>query len=67
VGRGYHYVIKIKVFFLTGLPRLPAHVNFVLLSATVPNTFEFADWIGRTKKKRIYVVGIKRKFFKLKI
>lgn len=25
---------------------LPAHVNLVLLSATVPNTKEFADWIG---------------------
>ena len=25
---------------------LPAHVNLILLSATVPNTFEFADWIG---------------------
>lgn len=35
-------------------------MNFVLLSATVPNTFEFADWIGRTKKKRIYVVGINK-------
>lgn len=22
----------------------------------VPNTFEFADWIGRTKKKKIYVI-----------
>ena len=30
---------------------LPAHVNFVLLSATVPNTMEFADWVGRTSQK----------------
>ncbi|RIA89533.1 hypothetical protein C1645_772097 [Glomus cerebriforme] len=36
---------------------LPAHVNLVLLSATVPNTKEFADWIGRTKKKHIYVIS----------
>ncbi|EXX52311.1 Ski2p [Rhizophagus irregularis DAOM 197198w] len=36
---------------------LPAHVNLVLLSATVPNTKEFADWIGRTKKKEIYVIS----------
>lgn len=36
---------------------LPAHVNLILLSATVPNTYEFADWIGRTKKKRIYVIS----------
>ncbi|KAL7986419.1 hypothetical protein Chor_011585, partial [Crotalus horridus] len=25
---------------------LPDHVNIILLSATVPNTLEFADWIG---------------------
>ena len=30
---------------------LPAHVNLVLLSATVPNVMEFADWVGRTKRK----------------
>ncbi|XP_042452594.1 DExH-box ATP-dependent RNA helicase DExH11-like isoform X1 [Zingiber officinale] len=40
---------------------LPSHVNIVLLSATVPNTIEFADWIGRTKQKKIRVTGtIKR-------
>ncbi|KAL9238723.1 hypothetical protein vseg_013107 [Gypsophila vaccaria] len=36
---------------------LPRHINFVLLSATVPNTIEFADWIGRTKQKTIRVTG----------
>ncbi|XP_021720755.1 DExH-box ATP-dependent RNA helicase DExH11-like [Chenopodium quinoa] len=36
---------------------LPRHINFVLLSATVPNTIEFADWIGRTKQKIIRVTG----------
>ena len=36
---------------------LPAHVNLVLLSATVPNVMEFADWVGRTKRKLIYVTG----------
>ncbi|KZV82840.1 ATP-dependent RNA helicase [Exidia glandulosa HHB12029] len=36
---------------------LPDHVNIILLSATVPNTREFADWIGRTKKKDIYVIS----------
>jgi len=25
---------------------LPDHVNIILLSATVPNTREFADWVG---------------------
>lgn len=36
---------------------LPAHVNLILLSATVPNVMEFADWVGRTKRKRLYVTG----------
>eukprot|EP00124_Ichthyophonus_hoferi_P005192 Ihof_evm1s695 gene=Ihof_evmTU1s695 len=36
---------------------LPPHVNLILLSATVPNCYEFAEWIGRTKKKHIYVIS----------
>ncbi|XP_028758762.1 DExH-box ATP-dependent RNA helicase DExH11 isoform X3 [Neltuma alba] len=36
---------------------LPRHINIILLSATVPNTVEFADWIGRTKQKEIRVTG----------
>ncbi|WVO12427.1 hypothetical protein L204_100026 [Cryptococcus depauperatus] len=36
---------------------LPEHVGIILLSATVPNTKEFADWVGRTKKKDIYVIS----------
>ncbi|EGG13921.1 DEAD/DEAH box helicase [Cavenderia fasciculata] len=36
---------------------LPAHVKIILLSATVANPLEFADWIGRTKKMPIYVIG----------
>ena len=40
---------------------LPSHVNFVLLSATVPNTLEFADWVGRTKQKNIYVISTEKR------
>eukprot|EP01135_Chromosphaera_perkinsii_P005879 Nk52_evm12s370 gene=Nk52_evmTU12s370 len=36
---------------------LPEHINIILLSATVPNTTEFAEWIGRTKEKEIYVIS----------
>ena len=36
---------------------LPDHVKYILLSATVPNTFEFANWVGRTKQKDIYVIS----------
>lgn len=35
---------------------LPDHINIILLSATVPNAQEFAEWVGRTKKKDIYVI-----------
>ncbi|TFK94989.1 antiviral helicase [Polyporus arcularius HHB13444] len=40
---------------------LPDHVNIILLSATVPNTKEFADWVGRTKKKDIYVISTSKR------
>ena len=36
---------------------LPPHVNLVLLSATVPNVMDFADWVGRTKRKVVHVTG----------
>ena len=36
---------------------LPEHVSLILLSATVPNTHEFASWVGRTKKRDIYVIS----------
>jgi antiviral helicase SKI2 len=35
---------------------LPAQVNLIFLSATTPNTFEFSDWIGRTKRRMVHVV-----------
>lgn len=36
---------------------LPDHIRLILLSATVPNAMEFADWVGRTKRKNIYVLS----------
>ncbi|CAL8087766.1 unnamed protein product [Calicophoron daubneyi] len=36
---------------------LPKHVLLVMLSATVPNTFEFADWLGRIRGSEIHVVA----------
>jgi antiviral helicase SKI2 len=36
---------------------LPSHVRVIMLSATVPNTKEFAEWVGRTKRKKVYVIS----------
>ncbi|KAK2705314.1 superkiller complex protein 2-like [Artemia franciscana] len=36
---------------------LPEHVGIIMLSATVPNTLEFASWVGMTKKRKIYVIS----------
>ncbi|KAI3857454.1 hypothetical protein MKW92_033091 [Papaver armeniacum] len=54
-----HYVNDVErgVVWEEVIIMLPKHVNIVLLSATVPNTVEFADWIGRTKQKKIRVTG----------
>jgi antiviral helicase SKI2 len=35
--------------------KLPDTVSIVMLSATVPNYKEFAEWVGRTKQKKVYV------------
>ena len=36
---------------------LPPEVSIVCLSATVPNVLEFANWVGRIKKRKIYITG----------
>lgn len=35
---------------------LPEYVNMIFLSATTPNTIEFSEWIGRTKRKPVHVI-----------
>jgi len=35
---------------------LPEYVSMIFLSATTPNTVEFSDWIGRTKRKPVHVI-----------
>ncbi len=35
---------------------LPEHVGLIMLSATVPNYMDFADWVGRTKRRQIFVM-----------
>lgn len=36
---------------------LPKHITLVMLSATIPNSLEFAEWVGRTKQRRINVIS----------
>jgi len=58
-----HYINDVErgVVWEEVLIMLPAHVGIILLSATVPNTVEFASWIGRTKQKEVYVVQTKKR------
>ena len=65
--RDFEFVIFDEVHYVNDLERgvvweeviimLPEDVTLILLSATVPNTYEFASWVGRTKKKDIYVIS----------
>lgn len=65
--RDVEYVIFDEVHYVNDIERgvvweeviimLPEHVTLILLSATVPNTYEFASWVGRTKKKDVYVIS----------
>jgi antiviral helicase SKI2 len=65
--RDVEFVIFDEVHYVNDLERgvvweeviimLPDHVSLILLSATVPNTYEFASWVGRTKQKDIYVIS----------
>ncbi|KAH3669163.1 hypothetical protein WICMUC_005002 [Wickerhamomyces mucosus] len=64
-----HYVNDIErgVVWEEVIIMLPDHVKFILLSATVPNTFEFANWVGRTKQKDIYVISTPKRPVPLEI
>ncbi|XP_030766444.1 helicase SKI2W isoform X2 [Sitophilus oryzae] len=66
ITRDLEYVIFDEVHYINDRDRghvweqvlimLPTHVCVVLLSATVPNTVEFADWLGRTHQRKVYVI-----------
>ena len=36
---------------------LPDHVKMIFLSATTPNVVDIADWIGRTKQKKVFIMS----------
>lgn len=76
ITRDLEYVIFDEVHYITDADRghvweevlilLPDHVCIVMLSATVPNTVEFANWVGKTKQKRVYVVSTPKRPVPLK-
>ena len=63
--RDIEWVIFDEVHYVSNLDRgvvweetiimLPEHIGIIMLSATVPNAMDFADWVGRTKRRKIYV------------
>ncbi|ODQ80470.1 hypothetical protein BABINDRAFT_60276 [Babjeviella inositovora NRRL Y-12698] len=75
--RDVEFVIFDEVHYVNDIDRgvvweeviimLPDHVKFILLSATVPNTYEFANWVGRTKQKDIYVISTPKRPVPLEI
>lgn len=75
--RDVEFVIFDEVHYVNDIDRgvvweeviimLPEHVKYILLSATVPNTFEFANWVGRTKQKDIYVISTPKRPVPLEI
>ncbi|XP_059150958.1 uncharacterized protein LOC131937492 [Physella acuta] len=54
-----HYINDVErgVVWEEVIIMLPDHVKLLLLSATVPNALELAEWIGNIKQKPIYVVS----------
>ncbi|XP_039281594.1 helicase SKI2W [Nilaparvata lugens] len=40
---------------------LPNHVKIIMLSATVPNAIEFANWVGKSKNKKVYLISTNKR------
>ena len=34
---------------------LPSNISIIMLSATIPNYFEFANWVGKIKNTMVYI------------
>lgn len=64
--RDVEYVIFDEVHYVNDSERgvvweeviimLQPHICLIFLSATTPNAAEFSDWIGRTKRKNVYLI-----------
>ncbi|XP_055904633.1 SKI2 subunit of superkiller complex protein [Eupeodes corollae] len=71
ITRDLEYVIFDEVHYINNPERghvweeviilLPDHVRIIMLSATVPNTMELANWVGSTKKRMVYVISTEKR------
>ncbi len=67
IVRDMEYVIFDEVHYINDAERgvvweevlilLPDHVNIIMLSATVPNTLDFADWVSRAVAAIVAAIG----------
>lgn len=44
---------------------LPKNISIIMLSATIPNYYEFASWIGNIKKTKVYIEITKKRVIPL--
>jgi len=58
-----HYINDIErgVVWEEVIIMLPEHINMIFLSATVPNTAEFAEWVGLVKRKKVFVIKTEKR------
>lgn len=69
--RNTEYLIFDEVHYINNAERgvvweeciimLPKHITLVMLSATIPNSLEFAEWVGRTRAICIYVISTSKR------
>lgn len=65
--RDTEYVIFDEVHYINDQERgvvweeciimMPDHISLVMLSATIPNSLEFSEWVGRAKNRTIKVIS----------
>lgn len=58
-----HYVNDAErgVVWEEAIIMLPKNIALVMLSATIPNSVEFSEWVGRTKERCVYVISTNKR------
>ena len=44
---------------------LPSYIQIIMLSATIPNNVEFANWVGKIKKTKVYMENTEKRVIPL--